>query len=351
MAFSRPTLAELVARVEADFVSRLNVTSPLLRKSMIKVLSRVVAGAAHLLHGHISWVAEQVLPDTMSEAYLIRFASHFGLSRNEASFATGDMDATGVNGSVIPAGSVVVRDDGIEYTVDSDATIAAGVASVSVTCQTAGEDGNAAAGVTMNFASPISGVDSSIDVDSNSIDGGSDEETIEDFLVRVLAHMSDPPHGGTSADYVAWAKEVSGVTRAFVFPLESGPGTVAVRFVRDDDAGSIIPSAGEVTTVQNYIDTKSPVTATVTVSAPTGVTMNWTIAITPDTSALRALVETALEDYISENAECGTTIYKTKLDATIANVPGITDHTMTIPAADVSHTNSQIAIPGTITWV
>jgi uncharacterized phage protein gp47/JayE len=78
---------------------------------------------------------------------------------------------------------------------------------------------------------------------------GSDEESTDELRARLLARLQNPPHGGNATDYEAWAKEVSGVTRAWSYPLELGAGTVTVRFVRDDDA-SPIPDAGEVAAVQ-----------------------------------------------------------------------------------------------------
>ena len=49
---------------------------------------------------------------------------------------------------------------------------------------------------------------------------------------------------GDNDDYVAWATEVPGVTRAWCSPNGMGAGTVVVRFVRDDDDDPI-PDSGE----------------------------------------------------------------------------------------------------------
>ncbi len=43
MAFARPTLPELITRIEADMVSRLTGGGTLLRRSVVKVLSRVIS--------------------------------------------------------------------------------------------------------------------------------------------------------------------------------------------------------------------------------------------------------------------------------------------------------------------
>jgi uncharacterized phage protein gp47/JayE len=49
-----------------------------------------------------------------------------------------------------------------------------------------------------------------------------------------------PPQGGASADYLAWLLAQPGVTRAWVFSLNRGAGTVDDAFVMDGRA-NIIP--------------------------------------------------------------------------------------------------------------
>src|SRR5918912_3038716 len=107
MAFTRPTLSELVDRVQQDVVSRLKLSAPILRRSVVYVISRVVAGAAHMLHGNLEYLARQMFPDTSEAEYLVRQAALFGISRKPAAYASGDVTITGTNGSVIPAGTVL----------------------------------------------------------------------------------------------------------------------------------------------------------------------------------------------------------------------------------------------------
>ncbi|MGH9349377.1 MAG: baseplate J/gp47 family protein, partial [Vicinamibacterales bacterium] len=168
--------------------------------------------------------------------------------------------------------------------------------------------------------------------------------------IRLLDRMRQPPHGGAAADYAMWAKDVAGVTRAWVYPLELGAGTVTVRFVRDDDAGGIIPDAGEVAAVQTYINERRPVTAAVTVVAPVAVPLAFTIEITPDTSAIRAAVQAELEDLLERDAEPGGTILLSQIKVAIGAAAGVDDFVVTVPAGNVAHSTGQIATMGTITW-
>lgn len=351
MAFTRPTLSELVDRTQNDFLSRLtDLKAPILRRAMVHVLARVVAGAAHMLHGHLEFLSRQVFPDQSDTDFLVRQAGIFGLSRKAATFATGDVTVTGTNGTLIPLGSILLRSDGARFETVEEATIAAGTATVPVLSELAGADQACDAGVELDFESPIAGVDATATVAAGGLAGAADEETDAALRTRLLDRLRSPPQGGAAADYVAWALEVAGVTRAWVYPLEDGAGTVTVRFVRDDDA-SIIPDAGEVGTVQAYIDERRPVTATVTVEAPVAVAIDYTISVTPDTAATRAAVEAELVDLLRRDAKPGGTIFRSQIDVAVGVAEGVTDFTVSVPAGDVVHAPGEIATHGSISWV
>jgi uncharacterized phage protein gp47/JayE len=350
MPFQRPTLAEIVERVEQDFVSRLALAGGVLRRSVIGVLSRVVAGAAHLLHGNIEFLSRQVFPDQSELEYLERQGSLYGIARKAATFAAGNVTFTGTAGT-IPSGTLLQRSDGLRYETQADATLAAGTASAAVEALTAGETGNADAGVSLFLVSPIIGVNSNATVAAGGLGLGSDQESDEDLRGRIIDRLRFAPQGGAAADYEAWAKEVAGVTRAWVFPGELGAGTVTIRFVRDGDV-SIIPDAAEVMAVQDYIDERRPVTAQVTVLAPTAVALNFTIDITPDTAATRAAVEAELRDLLARDEVVpGGTILLSQIRTSIGIAEGITDFSLTTPNANVTHTTGQMPTFGAITWL
>lgn len=348
MPFSRPTLQELINRTSADAVARLGLEE-LLRRDDMQVLTRVLSGAAHGLHGHVAWMAEQVIIDTAEAEYLERWANIWGVTRKAASFASGPITLTGTTGAVIPAGTLLAAANGQEYETDAEVTLAAGTATAQVTALAAGQAGNLAAGTTLTLVSPVAGVNSQAAVASGGLVGGADTETDAALRARLLARIQAPPHGGAKADYIAWALDVAGVTRAWVYPGELGLGTVTVRFVRDDDA-SIIPDAAEVQAVQDYIDARRPVTADVTVVAPIAVPLNLTIQLTPNTSAVQAAVQAEIKDLLRREAEPGGTILISHIREAISLAAGETNHVLTVPSADVTHTVGQIATMGTITW-
>lgn len=350
MAFVRPLLPVLVERIQQDLVSRLSLSGPILRRSMVYVLARALAGAAHMLHGHLEFLARQIFPDLAEGEYLVRWGALFGLSPTAATYATGTAGVNGANGITIPSGTVLRRADGREYVTTTSVTTALLAATLTLRAVLAGADAECPLGTALTFESPISGIDSSVVV--ILIDGGTDQETTDAFRTRVLDRMRNPPHGGNAADYVAWAKEVAGVTRVWVFPLEEGPGTVVVRFVRDNDGtgAAILPSSGEVAAVQQLLSLNAPITAQPLVYAPVAEELDLEISITPDTSATRAAVEAALEDLLLRIAAPGGTIPRSQIEIAVGTADGVTDFAVVSPSADVTHVVDNIAILGTITW-
>lgn len=350
MSFSRPDLATLVDRTAGDIESRLPGTDARLRRTVLNVLAVMHAGAVHGLYGYLDWLALQLMPDTAELEHLERWCAIWGVSRTAATMAAGSVIFTGNDAAVIPAGTVLQRSDGAEYTVDGEVIISSGSATADVTAVTGGADGNTVSGSALTLVSPITGVDSSATLDTD-ITGGDDPETDSNLRLRLLARIQQPPHGGADFDYEMWSLEVAGVTRVWVFPEYLGLGTVGVSFVCDGQAVTIIPDAATVTEVQDYIDERRPVTADVTVFAPTPVDLDFTIELTPSTSTVQAAVEAELEDLLVREAEPGGTILLSHIREAISLAAGETDHILTVPVADVTHGTGEIAIMGAITWL
>lgn len=186
---------------------------------------------------------------------------------------------------------------------------------------------------------------------SNALTGGTDQEDDASLRARLRARIQQPPHGGALYDYVNWALEVPGVTRAWAYASELGLGTVTLRFVRDDDTPSIIPDAGEVDAVQDYVDFRRPVTAALTVVAPEPVELDFTIEVFPDTAEVKASVEAELVDLLRREAIPAGTILISRIREAISIAAGEENYVMSSPSADITHTINQIAVMGEITWV
>lgn len=356
MVFNRPSLQTILQRIQCDIDSRLAGTDSFLLRSLLYVIARAVAAVAHGLYGHLAYTARQITPDTADAENLERHAFWLGrgMTRNAATAATGTVTLAGTDGSVIVAGTSLQRSDGIEYTTDTEVVIAGGVATATVTATTTGQATNASAGQTLTFISPIPGVQSRATVAAGGLTGGTDIETPDELLVRLSEAVQLPPQGGSDSDYIRWAKEVSGVTRAWVFRHWDGPGTVGVYFVRDNDA-SLIPDAAEVQTVADHIDPLRPSGAkAVNIYAPIEVPVDLTIKLQPNTESVRLAVQAELETvFTSTNVEDGYgsgTVPLSHITAAISSADGETDHLLVSPVAIITPNAGEIATLGTITW-
>lgn len=350
MALARPTLTEIIDRVLSDLSSRMIGTDgAVLRRSVLGALGRALAGASHELHGRLDYLARQITVDTADAEYLERWASVWGVRRRAASYAVGSVTFTGVNGSTIPSGTVLRRQDGAQIEMTAAGTIASGTATVAARARVAGAAGNTVASAALVLVSPVSGVSSSATVAAGGLVAGSDTESDDALRARVLQRIREPPQGGAERDYRAWALEVPGVTRVWVAPRELGAGTVTVRFVRDGDP-SIIPDAGEVAVVADYIEQRRPVTAEVYVLPPVPLALNLSIQISPNTAAVRAAIEAELRDLLQREAEPGGVILVSHIREAISAAPGEFDHVLLVPGGNVLQGPGEIAVLGTITW-
>jgi uncharacterized phage protein gp47/JayE len=356
MAFNRPTIQTILLRLQSALNSRLDGTDSFVLRSLLYVIARVVAAVVHGLYGHLDYIARQITPDSADAENLSRHAFWLGrgMTLNAATAATGPIDVVGTDGSVIVAGSTLQRSDGVEYTTTAEVVFSGGTATAAVTATTTGQVTNATVGQTLTFVSPIAGVQSRATVAAGGLTGGTDVETPEELLVRLREAVQQPPQGGSDADYIRWAKEVSGVTRVWVFRQWDGPGTVGVYFVRDNDA-SLIPDAAEVQAVADHIDPLRPSGAkAVNIYPPIEAPVDLTIKLQPNTESVRLAAQAELETVFTSTAvEDGYgsgTVPLSHITAAISSADGETDHLLVTPVSTITPNAGEIATLGTITW-
>lgn len=337
MSWERPTLQQLLERISHDFSGRLLDGGAVLSRSVISVIAKVWAGACHLMHGLLDWLYRQVFADTAEGAYLERWARVWGMSRKTASWAAGTVIYTGQPGAVIPADTLLQNQStGLRYAVLADGRIVYGAVSVDVEALDAGAGGNLAAGASLTLVAPIAGVTSEGTVDADGITGGAEEEDDEALRARFIARLREPPRGGSKSDFVSWALEVPGVTRAWCYPLGMGIGTVSLTFVTDDAADGPIPSAEMVARVQAHIEPLRPAALKEWLAfAPEPLPITVRLTVIPDTVAIRAAVRSELADLIAREGEPGVTLYRSHIDEAISLVPGEVDHILHEPEGNI----------------
>jgi len=344
--FDRPTFATLIDRITADILARLG-NDDALRRADAPVYGRVQAAESHGLYGHLEFVLKQSTPYTATDEYLDWWCASFGITRKVASAAIGTVTVTTTVGAVVPAATTRMRAvEGAEYSVSAAATATGATLTLAITAAVAGVAGNRGAGQVLTLLSPVAGVSST--GTTGVLSGGADVETDDALRARLMARLQLPPQGGSNADYVEWCTSIAGITRAFVRRLEGS--TEVYLYVMADGNTDPIPGAALVAAVQTYIDSVRPVTADVTVAAPTAAPLNITLRVVPDTAAVRAAVTAEVRDWITREAEPGVTLPLSRLSDAISGAVGETSHTLLSPTADMTFAAGAIATFGSITW-
>ncbi|MFJ3112311.1 baseplate J/gp47 family protein [Pseudomonas putida] len=347
MPYEIPTLPALITRTEADFERN---APDALRRSDAKVTSRVLSGVVFQLFGYQSWMARQAHPATCDEEQLLRWADwRLEDGRKPAVAASGSATVTGSTGFPVDAGTVYQARDGRRYVVKVAATLIDGAAQLQLVAEDVGQGGNIESGQ-LTAVTPVLGVNATAVIGVDGIVGGTEQEDIEAVRARLRAAFKNPSKVGNGDDFVEWALEVPGVTRAWALPRWMGPGTFGLTFVCDGDA-DIFPNEAKVLEVQAYLERKRPVTSEVYAFAALRLGVDLSIKLTPDTTVVRQAVTKALTDLIGDEGGSGSVIPISHIRAAISNAPGETDHRLDVPTGDVPVASNQVAVLGVITWL
>lgn len=221
-------------------------------------------------------------------------------------------------------------------------------------------DVNLDSGAQLDLITPISGVDTTALVQHSEITGGNVVESDEDLFIRLLADRANPVANFNVAAIEKQCFLVSGVTRVKVKRITPAAGSVTILFVRDDDIGSIIPDAGEVTAVKDSIIEILPATsdtADVIVTAPTAVTTDYTFtAISPDTANMRTAIQNSLQAFYRDDVAFEIDItedsYRNAIISTIDPETGdtLTSFTLSGPTGTITVTTDEIGVLGNVAF-
>jgi uncharacterized phage protein gp47/JayE len=237
-------------------------------------------------------------------------------------------------------------------TLEDITTSASALVSGNIRALDAGSFGNLPDGSGLSMNPTIPGVSGA--AYAYGLTNGTDTETDDELRARVLQRIQNPPMGGDTADYVAWALAVPGVTRAWASPNEMGVGTVTVRFLMDDLRASDNgwPQPNDITAVADYIDKMRPVAVKdCYVVAPIKQFLNITIAnLVPNTSEAQAEIEQSLENMLFVKASPGQTIFASWVSYAIMNAPSVQSFQLVTTADYVMPAPGYMAVLGTILY-
>ncbi len=356
MAFSRDSLSTIAQRIKANFELRVrdengDAVDAHTRGTGYTEECEVLAGVVYELQGRQAYIADQILIKTASEDTLVSKAIEWGIPRVPPSFASGALTVTGDNGQVINSERVLQHSGGAQFRTLGDATIVAGVATLSVRALTPGVAGNLPAGESLTFVTPIAGVDSSAIVDAPGLTAGADIESRERLRTRLQERAARQPMGGKFYDYIMWAKAAHvDVTRVFPFFHEGEIGNGVIRFVTED-LSTPIPTAAHVTAVDDYIQLVRPSgMSNLIVEAPSAAPLDLVFtSLSPNTPAVQAAIDAEIADLIRREGACDGTLPLSHIREAISNAPGEFDFDITL-AADFVTAPNQFPTLGVTTW-
>jgi uncharacterized phage protein gp47/JayE len=356
--FTRPTIEEILSRLQGDFDAQLPDFDPFLPRAVLLAKLNAYGAAVHELNGRLERAARNAFADTAELEELERIGEAFGVTRNPGVVALGNVRIYGdyATADPLPIGTVFVNANGLRYyNPYGPLTIAAGTAfkGFTVYAMEVGSQYDMPIGAAIELEEPVTGwTAGSGEVYSSPIAGGLAPETDDAYRARVLARLRRRPQGGTRYDFERWMFESSSEwTRVWIVDPPSGSNVIdifAVDDTLDPDGLLITPAAGSYTAAQAYIDAdyRRPLCADVDVQAPTLIDLDPSITLVPNTTAVQDAVKQEIVQHLIRVAEVGGTLIKSELDAAISRAAGETSHTTTVPTGDVALSAGQLHVIG-----
>lgn len=343
MAFVVDDLKTLITNIELAYENKMKDKMPIAEQ---KVNARILANACNALNHFIAYNAQQILPTTADYEHLVEHCAAKGIYPKRKTKASGRYKVKGTVGATVLVGQVLNRKkDNLEYIVDSSVILSAEEQEIQITCKTAGVIGNCTAGEKMSFAQAIAGVETEGEV--VSVGAGADDESPEELLARYLQVVQNPDNGGNPQDYVRWALQVEGVSKAWAYPHEAGTGSIVIRIWTPSG-----PADAELREkVKEYIKTVCPADVKrIVVLTLIQESVDVVATIVPNTPEVHEAAEGELKSLFLRKIEPGMKIVLSKINEAISIADGEEDHTLISPTSDVEASPGAILVLGVVTW-
>ena len=268
------------------------------------------------------------------DTYLDKRVSEFGVYRKQGSKAIGEIKVEGKEGAIITNGTLIKAND-LYFTVLNDIELPTDNI-LYVEANEVGYKYNLLANTEFELVEKNDKVTSLIN--ETDFKNGIDIESDEDLRKRFVKVVNNPSTSGNKAHYEEWALEVNGVSRAIVYPLWNGNGTVKVMVVGNDNK----PVLEDVRkNVEDHIAENMPIGCQLTVTTPTN--LDATIVATIELKEGYEIeeVKQEFEAKINEYLKSVTNEFTySKVYGLLANIIGIED----IGTLTINGGNSNITI-------
>ena len=331
MSLQTPTTEEINDNIIANLEASLNQTIPLLPKSFLRVLAKVLAAVFILLYKYAGFTFLQIFVATASNdetevngraviplqfwGELIGVGAPTPAVQAELTI---DITVTNQTG-ILPSGSQLISSaTGVTYITLSAVSLNAATVQATIRAVAdqsggngAGVIGNLENGSIVSFANPLANVAKEAVVVGQII-VGADEEATEVYRQRIIDRFQARPQGGALADYKIWGEEVAGIIN--VYPYTGDPGEVNVYSEATPESSGDpdgIPTAAQLDQVldsieldENGLATRRPANAAIN-SLPisrTDFTVDVIGLIVDNEAEVQQEIETALDNFF-QNAE------------------------------------------------
>lgn len=313
-------------------------------------------------------VVKLIFPEFSYGEFLDEHAKSRGLSRRAANAASGKLTITGIEGSVIPAGSMfstaAINDQPavIYKTVDTVKIPESGSVSVDIVCTQTGTEGNTGENTIVLVAGRLTGVTGV--TNEEPVTGGTVEESDESIIERIAEYdkSQGESYVGSASDYKRWAMSVAGVGSATIITAKDTSGLVTIIIT---DANGDPATEQLCTSVYNYImrpddpyERLAPINAILKVEPPATmqISIKATVELTDEATleAVKTAYMAQLALYLPIALDDGEIKYS-RVAAALAAVEGANDYsnlqiglkvgeTVTYGTSNIAITSNQLPV-------
>jgi len=361
-------ISNMVASAQARAKVLLDFTIGSVNLAIIEAVAQVVVW----LEGLILLLLATTRAATSSGSDLDTWMADYGLTRLAATSSTGQVTFsrfTPTYQAVVPVGTVIQTADGTQqFTVIADTTqtaysatlggyvIAAGISGAVATVQAVntGTVTNVLANTITTLTQAVQYVDTV--TNGAGFTNALDTETDTAFRARFITYINSLSKATKSAVGNAVLAVQQGLSYVLVENQTYGGATQMGYFYVVAALNGTAPGSTLLNSISNAVDAVRPITSTFGVFAAVTVNANITMTITTASgythSAVVTQVTTALQNYIATLAIGQTLAYTRLAQVAYDASPGVTDVTaMTLNGgtADLTATNQQLIVAGTLT--
>ena len=316
-------------------------------------LNEIASGSA-LAHASIYSVLEKLLniafiKDSYGDS-LDKRVKEFGIERKEGAQAVGMVKFYGQIGVEVGSGVIIIANgnryevlDNQNGRIESEDGVELYIRSLEV-----GADKNLLTDNLFILGTTLSGIERIESV--SSITGGTNPESDDELKERFFYIQAHKGTSGNVDDYINWALQVDGVKNVKVIPLWNGNGTVKV-IVMTKNNRNVSPEVVEAT--KEYIESKRPIGANVTVTTPRVLDIQISAKVEHEKYVDLDSIKAQFRDYVDEYlVNAVSEITYTKIAGILSKIDGVIDYfnlTINNGTRNIKLVTDQVGSVGTIT--